>query len=291
MQLDLKIRIFAMKKCIIMTKTLILFCIFFSLINFSYAQNKHIKYLSNMHPYAISIPPKKGEYIVGDEDIKPGKYFKFRKMEECEFNILVFDNNKSIVYNDNSRFIIKDSISNQIIRETGNIDIFRKRNKSYKGFRYTYYYQQDSLNLRHTFRQPSDWQKVNRRYLKKRYDFSDESKEQSNAMISSFEPDYEFPVYKMQLKITGEQKKIKGFLCNKAILEVYEDDVYQIWFTKEIDYSWSFNNYFSLVPGTVILAKKDDKTVLEFLEITDINFSETIFDEEKITGILENNFD
>ncbi len=268
------------------TKTLILFCIFFSLINFSYAQNKHIKYLSNMDPCARLIPPKKREYIAGNEDISSGGRYKFMKIVECEFNILVFDNNKSIVYNDNSR-IIKDSISNQIIRETGDIDIFRKRNKSYKGYRYTYYNQQDSLNLR----QKRDWQKVNKRYIKKEYDFSDKSNERKTAFISSFDLDIEIPVYKMQLKITGEQKNIKGFLCKEAILEVYEDYVYQIWFTKEIDYGWSFNNYFSLIPGTVILAKKDDKTVLEFLEITDIDFSETIFDEEKITGILEEKFD
>jgi hypothetical protein len=269
------------------TKTLILFCIFFSLINFSYAQNKHIKYLSNMHSDArLSPPQKKGEYIVKSEDDKTFRRRIYR-MGECEFNILVFDNNKSIAYNDNSRIIIKDSISNQIIRKVGDIDIFKKRNKSYRKYGYTYYYQQDSL---YSFLKCGDWKKVNRRYIKKKYDFYDKSREVSAATLYAIQPDYEIPVYKMQLKITGEQKNIKGFLCEETILEVYEDKVYQIWFTKEIDYSWSFNNYFSLIPGTVIIAKKDDKTVLEFKEITDVDFSETIFGKEKIKEILENSF-
>jgi GLPGLI family protein len=90
----------------------------------------------------------------------------------------------------------------------------------------------------------------------------------------------------MSFSLTGNEKAINGYACKEAVIELYDNEAYNVWFTDEFDYSWSFDNFLSIVPGTVIQASLDDKVVFELLGIYVPNDEDIIFSEEQISLIM-----
>jgi len=66
-------------------------------------------------------------------------------------------------------------------------------------------------------------------------------------------------ITKFDWELLGEQKEIDGYVCNKAILS-NEDDVVEVWYTKEISASNGPRGYWGL-PGLILEVKEEDKHI------------------------------
>ncbi|MBR5983176.1 MAG: hypothetical protein IK025_05595 [Bacteroidales bacterium] len=71
--------------------------------------------------------------------------------------------------------------------------------------------------------------------------------------------------------------KIDNYDCTIGVMQISKSYCWKIWYTKEINYNWVFNDYFWLVPGTIIRAEDSDGCVyaLEREEDTDFVLQET----------------
>jgi GLPGLI family protein len=198
-------------------------------------------------------------------------------------HIILLDKNKSLAYNDNSSVIIGKNSSDTITRKKIPVKIFDKKKKMVKKIEYIIDSPSDmSLIQVNKFEK---WQKIDEKYLKNRYETDDNTK----SFLSTAYKDsvITFPEYKITFDLTGNKKEINGYTCKEAIIGLYEDEKYTVWFTDEFDYSWCFDDLFSIVPGTVIQASLKDKTVFELLDISTIKYDDIIFSEEQLNVISE----
>lgn len=215
-----------------------------------------------------------------------GRETNYRKIEAGEniFNIIILDKNKSFSYSGTPSYTVKLPVNEENI-QGGTVKFFNARKNAFKECKYTI--STDSVYF--NCGKDQDWRKVNKKYLKAEYEYIDEDK-QVTEFINSLGydlPETGFPVYDLSLKITGKKDNINGFNCKEAILQLYDNEAYTVWFTDEMDYSWCFDNFFSAFPGTVITAKSGDETLFELLEIVDTDFSNIPFTKEQIDSLIE----
>jgi len=244
-----------------MKRVIIIILSIFIYINM-FAQTKHLKYYEKNIFYSdLNEENRK-------DNIEYGR-------EKGFTNILLLDKNTSIVYKDNIN-LNKQSFYKE------NVKLFSRKKHAFKQFFYKI--EKDSVYFSDKKSQP--YIKVDNAYLNKLYNLNESNKIVAEV-IKELKPDWEIPVYNLFLEITGKEEIINGFLCKEALLQIYEDDKSIVWYTEEFDYSWSFDNCYSILPGTVIRVIEKDEIIFDLKEIKNNDLSEILFTKEQIRYLIK----
>ncbi len=80
------------------------------------------------------------------------------------------------------------------------------------------------------------------------------------------------PKLKVNIQYTKKRKNINGYDCKQALIKNPEG-ITEIWYTEDIKYNHLFKDWYNSIPGTVVLAKIQDKdvTLLELLNVKNID--------------------
>ncbi len=97
-----------------------------------------------------------------------------------------------------------------------------------------------------------------------------------------------FSFSKGDITYTKQTKVINGYNCKLALIK-NEDEITEIWFTKDIKYNWLFINHFRQIPGTIVLAKvqKTNFVLLELMQVKAVS-DKTLINQGGILSMLIN---
>ncbi len=188
------------------------------------------------------------------------------------YHVLVMDKNKSIAYYDK---FDNSSKTNSI---TDKIKIFNKRKHSVKYVEYVY--NEDKVDFKINNKIPS--KKIDDKFLRETYEFSEFEKQ----FFKNKYPDYKIPEYVMSFEKINKTKNINGFNCKQGKITLYDNRVYEVWYCEDFNYNWSFDNFVSIIPGTVIQVSENDKVVFKLEYIGETDFNKIIFTKSQLKMLL-----
>lgn len=81
---------------------------------------------------------------------------------------------------------------------------------------------------------------------------------------------YTYPLI-LDFKVINEQvEKIGNYNCKLGEYMIDEKTTYKVWYTNDIDYAWTFLDYFRYLPGTIVKAIKNDTVFFVLEDVKDL---------------------
>ncbi len=243
------------------SKLAIVLCIMF-LSQIVLGQDKHITYLCDV--FSVSLA----------QDTEGNRKSNYKKRKGY-LSILVIKDTKAISY----RHDTVQSKSNDILNKNRySTSLFKKKNNKTRALSFFYSERRDKFNFNGF---SSNWHQ-NRPDIEP--DFKNESR-YMKAILSKAGVDTTFtaPI----INYTEKTKTIKGYHCKNAVVKSSKNE-YIVWYTKEIDYHWCFDDFCALIPGTPILIEHKGKPQLEFVSIKDLNYDKIWIEKRVVDFILKN---
>lgn len=241
------------------------------LANALFPQNKHLVYLSTLNNAIVT-----------------GGSSSFIDIDSSEnlFHLLIVSKKNSITYAERPEVQIIDSLGNKL-SENREIKLFKKRKHECTSTQYIHSYRRDTLYLNLNMR---SWIEIDSTYLRAKYD----QIEKEIKLLQAINPDIDFSEelhtkYFMEFKKGLNTKMINGFLCQEGILNVTDIESYHVWYTEEMCYNWCFDDFRSIVPGTIVQLLKNDteEIVFELIEVKELDYKDILLTKHQISELLK----
>ncbi len=191
-------------------------------------------------------------------------------------NLVLFNESQAIVWNE----LELDPCSDTSFTDTGKAiftTCYDKNINSLKTFDFYYFPYFDTIESGDW--KLNEWHKIN----PKRKDLT----KKDRKFIEKMEKLYpEIKEANLNLTLKSETKTINNIVCKQAVFS-NSNQTFIVWYRDDINYSWCFDGFLNKVPGTPVLVENENETILEFLDIQNLNFDNIPFNQSHFNEVLK----